>query len=51
MSADYINIQAEKDRLADDNAKLIEQMNKMKHRQSLDHLVLHAIFVYVWLEN
>jgi len=40
MSADYINIQAEKDRLADDNAKLIEQMNKMRHSEQLRHAIV-----------
>ena len=37
MSADYINIQAEKDKLAEDNAKLLEQMKKMRHRNSFDY--------------
>ena len=32
MSADYINIQSEKDKLAEDNARLMEQLNKMRHR-------------------
>ena len=33
MSADYINIQNEKDKLAEDNAKLVDQMKKIRHRK------------------
>lgn len=40
MSADYINIQAEKDKLAEDNAKLLEQMKKMRHSEQLRHAIV-----------
>ena len=37
MSADYINIQSEKDKLAEDNARLMEQLNKMQHRNGFGY--------------
>ena len=40
MSADYINIQSEKDKLADENARLMDQLKKMRHRNGFAGLVL-----------
>ena len=37
MSADYINIQSEKDKLADDNARLMDQLKKMRHRNGFGY--------------
>jgi hypothetical protein len=40
MSSDYINIQSEKDKLAEDNARLIAQMKNMRHSEQLRHAIV-----------
>ena len=47
MSADYINIQSEKDKLAEENARLMDQLKKMRHRigSAIERLILLSILI------
>ena len=49
MSADYINIQSEKDKLAEENARLMDQLKKMRHRigSAIERLELSKLSIRV----